>query len=137
MKTQNISNTPQNTNFQGNVIIVNDLSAVPTKLVRRSADKLKTMIADKNCDLFIRQNHSQHSISIIAQNPKYHGNFKKPHKETIIDQNSYFYEEAALNSIKEYEKLPLSLSEKIGKLFKKLQTKIQFEYDEFIKDLLG
>ena len=44
MQVQNISNQP---NFKGNVILVGEFSAVPTKLIRKSASKLAKIIDKK------------------------------------------------------------------------------------------
>lgn len=137
MKVQNISNTQQNINFQGNVIIVNDLSAIPSKLVRKSAQTLKTMVADKNYDLLIKQNHEQKTVSIIAQNPKYCGNPLKPHVETIINQNKDLYEKAAKNSMDKFEALPQSLPKRAWNKVKELYFKFEDEYYEMLEDLLG
>ncbi len=128
MQVQKINNQNQNnTNFQGKVFVEPDLSYYPCKFVRKHLDTMKKMIADKPYDLFIKQNHGQNTVSIIAQKEKDLGKRKAPRHVVLMEQNIEFYDIAAQNAIEEFDKklanLPPTFKEKVGKFFNKLGQK--------------
>lgn len=128
MQVQKINNQNQNnTNFQGKVFVAPDLSYYPCKFVRKHLDTMNKMIADKPYDLFIKQNHGQNTVSIIAQKEKDLGKRKAPRHIVLMEQNIEFYDIAAQNAIEEFDKklanLPPTFKEKVGKFFNKLGRK--------------
>lgn len=128
MQVQKINNQNQNnTNFQGKVFVAPDLSYYPCKFVRKHLDTMNKMIADKPYDLFIKQNHANKTVSIIAQKEKDLGKRKAPSHVVLMEQNIEFYDIAAQNAIEEFDKklanLPPTFKEKVGKFFNKLGQK--------------
>lgn len=128
MQVQKINNQNQNnTNFQGKVFVEPDLSYYPCKFVRKHLDTMQKMIADKPYDLFIKQNHGQNTVSIIAQKEKDLGKRKALRHIVLMEQNIEFYDIAAQNAIEEFDKklanLPPTFKEKAGKIFNKLGQK--------------
>lgn len=128
MQVQKINNQNQNnTNFQGKVFVATDLSYYPCKFVRKHLDTMNKMIADKPYDLFIKQNHANKTVSIIAQKEKDLGKRKAPSHVVLMEQNIEFYDIAAQNAIEEFDKklanLPPTFKEKVGKFFNKLGQK--------------
>ena len=121
-------------NFQGKINIVNDLSYLPCKYVRKAYSSMEEMIKDKPFDLFIRQNHQNKSISIIAKKPGHLGKINKPFTESIITNASTMdegndtvdlYTSVARETIKTYDKAfpQISTGQKIKNFFNKLSDK--------------
>lgn len=135
MQVTAISNSqPNKQNFQGNVNIINDLSYLPCKYVRKAYSAMEEMIKDKPFDLFIRQNHKEQSISIIAKKPEHLGKINKPFMETIITNASTMdngndtvdlYTAVAKETINTYNKAfpTIPTGEKIKKFLNKLGNK--------------
>lgn len=71
MLTAKIANTNSNQQtFKGKVIIDGDLSAIPTKMVRQSAQNLKKMFEQKDYDLFIKQDYKRNKIVFTVTTEK-------------------------------------------------------------------
>ena len=135
MQVTAISNShPNKQNFQGNINIVNDLSYLPCKYVRKAYSAMEEMIKDKPFDLFIKQNHPEKSISMIAKKPEHLGKINKPFMENIIIDASTMdngsdtvdlYTAVARETINTYDKAfpTISTGEKIKKFLNKLGNK--------------
>ncbi len=135
MQVQKINNQSlNNTNFQGKIFIDPDLSYEPCKFVRQHFETMKKMIADKPYDLFIKQNHAEKTVSIIAQKEKDLGKYNANKNIVVMSQNLEFYDVAAQNAIEEFDKklanLPPTFKEKTTKFFNKLGKKFM----EIIQD---
>ena len=128
MQVQKINNQSQNkTNFQGKIFVDPDLSYEPCKFVRQHFDTMKKMIADKPYDLFIKQDHAERTVHIIAQKEKDLGK-RNAHRQIVtMSQNVNFYDIAAQNAIEEFDKklanLPPTFTEKNRNFFNKLGRK--------------
>ena len=142
MQIPAISNTQQNnTNFQGKINIVNDLSYLPCKYTRAAYDSISQMIKDKPFDLFIKQNHKHHSLSMIAKKTEHIGKLNKPFIENIIpdastmDNGQYttdLYKAVAKETINIYETaFPES---KKGEKIKKFINKLTNKFIEIFQD---
>ena len=136
MQVQAISNAQQNKNqnFQGKVNIVNGLSYLPCKYVRQAYASMNELIKDKPFDLFIRQNHGEHSLNFIAKKPQHLGKINKPFVENTIsnasnlDNGEYtkeLYAIVAEMTINSYEKAFLSVKKEgnVKTFFNKLVNK--------------
>lgn len=128
MQVQKINNQSQNkTNFQGKIFVDPDLSYEPCKFVRQHFETMKNMIADKPYDLFIKQDHAEKTVSIIAQKETDLGKRKANKHIVKMSQNLEFYDIAAQNVIEEFDKklanLPPTFTEKTRKFFNKLGRK--------------
>lgn len=127
MQVPKISNQEQKQNFQGNVFVDPDLSYYPCKFVRKHYAKLKEMISEKPYDLFIRQNHKENTVSIIAQREQDLLKRKPLRHIVLMDKNLEFYDLAAKYAIEEYDKKLMNLAptfkEKCNKFFNKLGKK--------------
>lgn len=128
MQVQKINNQSQNnTNFQGKIFVEPDLSYEPCKFVRRHFETMKNMIADKPYDLFIKQDHAEKTVSIIAQKETDLGKIKANKHIVKMSQNLEFYDIATQNVIEEFDKklanLPPTFKEKTIKFFNKLGRK--------------
>lgn len=85
MQVQNISSHHNKTSFNGTInIIPGDLSYYPARCVRKAYASIKKLINDKPFDLFIRQNHEDGSVSIIAQKARPFWRKNKPSVESSI-----------------------------------------------------
>lgn len=129
MQVQNISNVKSsNQNFQGKInIIPGDLSYLPAQYVRKAYNAMETQIKDKPFDLFIKQNHQDRSVSIIAQKE---GDALKKNAlrtEQILSDDADIYESVANLVIHEHEeklaKQPKTFKEKLQNLLKKAGDK--------------
>lgn len=132
MQVQSVSNINSQNNFTGRVIIVDELSAIPNKMVRKSAEKLKQMVADKSYDLFIRENPAEHTVSVIAQKEKDFGKANKLQghvlvSKTVDEDIPDVYELAAEHAFSDYENklesMPENFKEKCKNFFKKAGKK--------------
>ena len=129
MQVQKIpnNNAQNNKSFQGKVFVDPDLSYYPCRFVRKHLTTMQEMIAKKPYDLFIKQNHAENTVSIIAQKEKDLGRRKAPRHAVIMDKNLEFYDIAATYAIEEFDKklasLPPTFKEKTKKFFNKLGKK--------------
>lgn len=121
MQVNNISNTNKQ-NFNGKVVIINDLSTVPTSYVRKNADKLKSLVQELPFDLFIKQNHKEDTVSIIAQKEKDFIKNNAKYVKISFDKNEDLYGSSAENAVKIYEASnnKPTFSEKVKKFFNNL-----------------
>lgn len=125
MQVNNISNTTQQ-NFNGKVVIINDLSAIPTSYVRKNADKLKSLVQDLPFDLFIKQNHKEETVSIIAQKEKDFRNNIAKYVKISFGKNEDLYRSSAKNAIIMYQagNIKPTFGEKVKKIFNNLGKKL-------------
>lgn len=129
MQIQHITNnsTKNNQNFQGKVFVDTDLSYYPCRFVRKYLKTMQDMIAEKPYDLFIKQNHADNTVSIIAQKEKDLGKRKAPKHIVTMHKNLEFYDVAAECAIEGFDKklntLPQTLTEKTKDVLKKLGRK--------------
>jgi len=116
MQVQTISNSqPNQTNFQGRIAIVNELSAEPCRRIRNIIPDLEKVINDKPFDLFVTETHQGQSLSFIAQKSKHFGKKNKPISEYSVATNiSYpntekdiekFYIAVATDTVSDFEKM--------------------------------
>lgn len=135
MQVQNISNSQINTqtNFQGRVIIDGELSALPAKLVRKSAQTLKDIIADKPYDLFIRQNHREGRILITAQKEKDYIRGKGLKADALMDKNVDLYKECAEYVVKEQD-LKLKYNPTFAQKCKRFFNKLGNRFMDIVQD---
>ncbi len=123
MQVQNISNQP---NFKGNIILVGEFSAVPTKLIRNAVPKLKELMEKKPYDLFIEQHRSKGVVSVYAQKEKDFMKNKGLKSLVMMKDSEDFYEKCAEYVIKEQDKKILAnptTGQKIKNFFDKISTK--------------
>ncbi len=127
MQVQTISNTkPDNKSFQGNVIIVNELSYNPCRYVRKAMGAMQEMIKDKPYDLFIKQHYKENEVSLTAQDSINYLRNKGLKSEAFVSSganiNDEFYKVMSEFVIKDMDdKLaarPVSLAHRITKLCK-------------------
>lgn len=132
-----------NMTFQGSVNIVNDLSYLPCKYVRKSYDSLVKMMEDKPFDLFIKQDHKTGNLHFIAKKPEHAYKKDAPCSDGIICEASRMdhgehtkdlYIAVARDSVNGYDdyiipKLALSMSSRIkrfiGNVYAKLSNLIK------------
>lgn len=126
MQVQKIANNnaQSNTNFNGKLFIEPDLSYYPCKFVRQHYNKMQNLIADKPFDLFIRQNHKQGTVNVIAQKEMDALN-KNSHKHVVtMKKDLDCYDVAAESAIEGYEKTlasrPKSFKERLANLINKI-----------------
>ena len=68
MQVQNVKNSNMTPAFKGKVdIIPGDLSYKPAKYVRKAYNTIENIVKDKPYNLYIRQNHKEDTVSVIAQ----------------------------------------------------------------------
>ena len=123
MQVQNISNQP---NFKGNIILVGEFSAVPTKLIRNAVPKLKELMEKKPYDLFIEQQRSKGIVSVYVQKEKDFMRNKGLKSLVMMKDSEDFYEKCAEYVIKEQDKKILAnptTGQKIKNIFDKISTK--------------
>lgn len=129
MQIQSIANnsTKNNQNFQGKVFVAPDLSYYPCRYVRKHLKTMQNMIAEKPYDLFIKQNHADNTVSVIAQREKDLGKRKAAKHIVTMNKNLEFYDVAAKYAIEEFDaklkNLPQTFTEKSKKFFNKLGRK--------------
>ena len=130
---QAISNS-NNQTFQGRVAIVGDLSAQPTKLVRKTAEDLKTRFKNTDYDLFIKQDYKNNRLELIVARGK---DFEKTNKirgkatistlETnpdVLDTASDYARVNYENHVDAKKIIKPDFKEKIKEFFKKLGNKL-------------
>ena len=130
---QAISNS-NNQTFQGRVAIVGDLSAQPTKLVRKTAEDLKTRFKNTDYDLFIKQDYKNNRLELIVARGK---DFEKTNKikgkatistlETnpdVLDTASDYARINYENQVDAKKFIKPDFKEKINEFFNKLENKL-------------
>lgn len=130
---QAISNS-NNQTFQGRVAIVGDLSAQPTKLVRKTAEDLKTRFKNTDYDLFIKQDYKNNRLELIVAREK---DFEKTNKikgkatistlETnpdVLDTASDYARINYENQVDAKKFIKPDFKEKINEFFNKLENKL-------------
>ena len=99
--------------FQGRVDIVNDLSYLPCKYVRKAYDSMSKMIEDKPFDLFIFQDYKLGNLKFVAQKTEHLGKKNKPLIKYQIGNAQYadnghntsdLYISVAKHTIEDYSK---------------------------------
>lgn len=125
MQVNNISNTNQQ-NFKGKIVIIDDLSAVPANYVRQHAKQLKSLVKELPFDLFIKQNHKEGTVSVIAQKEKDFIKNNKKYVKITFDKNDDCYYKSAENAVKFYQtrNKKSSFSERIKRKIKNLIEKL-------------
>ena len=94
-----IQNNKNNQSFNGRVAIDGELSALPCKHVRRISSNLKTIMAEKPFDLFIKEDHKNDTILFIAQKTKDFGKTDKPKFQSTLSKDLNYYSEEAADDI--------------------------------------
>lgn len=94
-----IQNNKNNQSFNGRVAIDGELSALPCKHVRRISSNLKTIMAEKPFDLFIKEDHKNDTILFIAQKTKDFGKTDKPKFQNTLSKDLNYYSEEAADDI--------------------------------------
>lgn len=130
---QAISNS-NNQTFRGRVAIVGDLSAQPTKLVRKTAEDLKTRFKNTDYDLFIKQDYKNNRLELIVAREK---DFEKTNKikgkatistlETnpdVLDTASDYARINYENQVDAKTFIKPDFKEKINEFFNKLENKL-------------
>ncbi len=137
MQVQKISNnnSQNTTGFQGKVFVDQDLSYYPCKFVRKHLETMKKMIAEKPYDLFIKQDHPNNTVNLIAQREIDLGRRNAVRHIVVMDKNLEFYDVAAQYAIEEFDKklstLPPTFKEKSKIFFNKLGRRfMQIMQDE-------
>lgn len=129
MQLQNISNIQNNKqNFQGKINITpGDLSYLPAKYVRKAYNAMESKIKDKPFDLFIKQNHQDRTVSIIAQKESEALKKNALKTEHFVSADADLYESVANLVIREHEeklaKQPKTFKEKLQNFLKKAGDK--------------
>lgn len=132
MQIQNISNSQQNTqNFQGKINITpGDLSYLPAKYVRKSYNAMQEQIKNKPFDLFIKQNHQERNVSIMAQKESDALKKNALRTEHFVSDEADLYESVAKLVVREHEEKlqsqPKTFSEKIQSFAAKAWNKFLY-----------
>lgn len=142
MQVQTISNTKSNNqNFQGNVVIVNELSYNPCKYVRKAMGAMQEMIKDKPYDLFIKQHYKENEVSLTAQDSINYLKNKGLKSEAFVSSGENitdeFYKVMSELVIKDMDsKLaaqPASLAQRFGKLCKRCADNVAEIFEKNVK----
>lgn len=94
-----IQNNKNNQTFKGGVAIVGELSAVPCKHVRKVAPELKSLMKNKNFDLFIKEDFERNGIVFTVQKSNHYGKKNKPISEFSLAKKLNYYSDEAANEI--------------------------------------
>lgn len=119
MKVHNLTNSQYTSpNFQGRIdILPGNLSYEPTKYIRKAYKSMEELIKDKPYNLYIRQDHQNNTVKIIAQTEDNFIKNKGIKAESYMSSSADLYEDAAKTVVASYEnKLqnrPQTLGEKI------------------------
>lgn len=140
MQIQSIDKSQHYNNmaFQGNVNIVNDLSYLPCKYVRKSYDSIVKMMEDKPFDLFIKQEHKTGNLHFIAKKPEHVFKKDAPCINSIIGDASRMddgestkdlYVAVARDAVNGYDnyiipELAFSMSSRIKRFVGNIHTKL-------------
>lgn len=121
MNIQQITNAQ---NFEGKLIILNDLSQKPYASINKVKDNLQKQIQPKKYDLYIGQDYSANKIRIAASHfrPSYIKG-ALAHEELPITAKSSRYLYAAKNAIDKHEKALSDTEQKNWELRQKQQKK--------------
>ncbi len=109
MQIQNLLNTNR-TSFEGGIKISGELSKIPANQVKTTIPKLKTLFANKNFDLFIKEDFEANQVILMVQKPKHFAKYDKPYIKYSIssyanDKDSELYYFVAKHAAERYEKL--------------------------------
>ncbi len=135
MKVQNITNSQFNSpEFKGKIdIIPGDLSYEPAKYVRKAYNSLQEMIKDKPYNLYIRQNHKNHTVNIIAQKEDNFIKNKGIKAEGMLSSSADLYEEVASLVINSYEKKLQNPPKTFGKKIQEGLNKVWHKFLEIME----
>ena len=100
-------------NFEGKIVILNDLSHKPDLSIKKVKVSLQKLIEPMNCNLFVEQNYTNNKINIgVSQlNPKTMSGVIS-HEELPITAKSSRYVYAAKNAIDKYKKAIMDIEMK-------------------------
>ncbi len=112
MQVQNITNSQHQTqSFQGSIAVWGgDLSYIPCRQIRKAYPKLQELFADKNFDLFIKEDHRANQLIFMAKKPEHFGRKYKPSVKAYISNHEIknsddLYYSVAKHVAEEYEQL--------------------------------
>lgn len=111
MPIQAISNSQsRNQNFTGRVQIMNDLSYLPCKQLRKALPQLEDFMESKPYDLFVTQEHKNKLISFVVKKEEDIFRHNSPFAETLVPTDKVdegdLYLSAVKRIAKRYEELP-------------------------------
>ena len=121
-----------NTNFQGKLVLLNELSRKPGSCIEKVKKDLQEMIKPKNYDLYLEQDYSTNKINFAASTlyPRcIHGAIE--HEELPITAKPKRYINAAKDTMDNYEK---ALNEKEQQAWEQKQ---KHQKTEDLKDFAG
>ena len=134
MEIQSIANSQ---NFEGQFIIVNNLSNKPAECVKTIKDNIKKLINKKNFNLYLKQDYVKQKICFIPdyQFPNMQNNentmLANTQESVLINAKSSRYVDAAKKAIENFDKALLDKEQKEWELTRKQQTV------EYIKGTIG
>ena len=133
MEIQSIANSQ---NFEGQFIIVNNLSNKPAECVKTVKNQVKKLISKKDYNLYLKQDYVKQRICFIPdyQLPKMSERGQMVHSGTqesvLLNAKPSRYVDAAKNAIENFDRALLNEKQKEWALTKKQQTV------EGIKDII-
>ena len=140
MQIQPISNSSNNNQtFQGKISIENELSYLPSRLVRQAYNNMSEMLKNKEYDLFIRQVYPENKIEMTVQREQDLIKGKKLYSRVYIANNENvkknLYESVTEYLVNDMDKKlanrPKTFKEKCLNVFDKLSQKfIKIMQDE-------
>ena len=102
--------------YKGKIdIIPGDLSYEPVKYLRKSYNALAEIIKDKPFNFYIRQNHKDKTVSVIAQKEKDYLKNRGIRTEGVFSSSEDLYKEAAIGAACTYEDLSNNVSSSLVK----------------------
>ncbi len=117
MQVQNITNSQHKAQtFQGSVSILGDLSYVPCRQISKATPKLQELFANKNFDLFIKQDYRANQLVFMAKKPQHLFKKNKPSAKAYISSHEM------LNS----DDLYLSVAKHVADVYENLPAKKSF-----------
>ncbi len=129
MQVQKVTNSNITPSFQGKIdIIPGDLSYEPVKYLRKAYTSMEMLIKDKPYNLYIRQNHRENTVSVIAQNEKDFLKNRGVRTVAVVPASADLYKEAALGAAYAYEDLAHNASQSFWGKIKKHFCKIEFKF---------
>ena len=134
MEIQSIANSQ---NFEGQFIIVNDLSNKPAECVKTVKNKINKLISKKDYNLYLKQDYVKQRICFVPdfQPPKMSDLGQAVHSGTLecvlINAKPSRYFDAAKNAIENFDRSLQDEKQKEWELTKNQQTV------EGIKDIIG
>lgn len=134
MKIQNISNSQQNTNFQGNLILKGEFGTIATKHIREAVPQLRKIIDKEPFDLFIQQHQrGENVLEVFAQNFVDHLNNKNNKKVSAFVSETGDMISAADNVVSGYKND--IQSKKLWERIKAAYFKFEDYYFEMLDDI--